>query len=336
MDCEVLVIGGGAAGCIAASKLASKQVKTALVTAGTPATAMSPGRVQMTTQDPYGPELQKFLQTAGAPYGLFTNNGETTAWTNKGTLYQQSLSALYDHNMDATAVAGIENNKDLDPTLFAKMVHKVSRQELSNHWLPAGDLDTLAAGLQEISADKIIIPPLFDLRHYQTGMQTLADKCGRQLCEAATPLAHPGRRLSECLLQAAKTAGVQVLAGRRVTEITGSTARILSGLREQTIEYQTLLLASGNLVSGGLMLDGNLVREPLLGLNVTEVHNGKLRSAALTEALAAGICAHGCRAAAGVYACGSLVAGLSYPFNKGLWEVMLNAWKTAETIQEAL
>lgn len=331
MDCDILIVGGGAAGSTAAYRLANSGANVVLVSSGTPATAMSPGRITVSQESE---ELKKFLMEAGRPYGLFTKEEKTENFTNKGTQYQQSFLSAYDDNSAAQAAAGIKGFKDLNPELVSRILSQTGR-ELTPYWIEEGSMDEMAEAMQEIPADTIMIPPLFDLRHYAASMDNLEKLSGRRLREAVTPLSLPGRRLSECLLQAAKTAGAQVMTGRKVIDITAQSALVQSGIREQEITYSALLLAGGNLVSGGLSLDGNLVREPLLGINVTEINTPRLHSAALTEALSSGICAHGCRAAAGVYACGSIVAGLSYPLSKGLWDVMLSAWKTAETIKEA-
>ncbi len=328
MDCDVLVVGGGAAGCTISYRLSRAGINAVLVTSGTPATSMSCGRIKITEENK---DLRQFVRQAGESYGLFTEEKEIQAYTNKGTLYQQSFLSDYDDNSQAQAAAGIEGNKDFNPDLSAKIA-----KTLTPYWIKQSDLDGTAESLKEIPEDTIIIPPLFDIRHYKASMRELEEKSGRKLREAATPLSLPGKRLNECLLQSAKTAGTKVLEGRKVTDIAAQSALIQSGIREQEISYSALVLAGGNLISGGLVLDGNLVREPLLGINVTEVAPARLKSAELTEALSSGICAHGCRAAAGVYACGSIVAGMSYPLNRGLWDVMLSAWNAAEKVRDAL
>lgn len=328
MDCDVLVVGGGAAGCTMSYRLSKAGMNVALVTSGTPATAMSCGRIKVTEENK---ELRQFIRQAGEKYGLFTEEREVQAYTNKGTLYSQSFLSDYDDSSQARAAAGIEGNKDFNPDLAARITGR-----LTPYWIRQADLDETAESLKEIPEEMIIIPPLFDIRHYRSSMKKLEEQSGRKLREAVTPLSLPGKRLHECLIQAAKAAGTRVLEGRKVTDITAQSALIQSGIREQEMTYGALVLAGGNLISGGLVLDGNMVREPLLGINVTEVTPTRLRSAELTEALSSGICAHGCRAAAGVYACGSIVAGMSYPLNKGLWDVMLNAWNAAEKVRDAL
>lgn len=328
MDCDVLVIGGGAAGCTISYRLSKAGINTALVTSGTPATSMSCGRIKITEENK---DLRQFIRQAGESYGLFTEEKEIQAYTNKGTLYQQSFLSDYDDSSQAQAAAGIEGNRDFDPDLAAKI-----SKTLKPYWVKQTDIDETAESLKEIPEDTVIIPPLFDIRHYRSSMKRLEEQSGRKLREAVTPLSLPGKRLTECLLHSAEEAGTKVLEGRKVIDITAQAALVQSGIREQEITYSALVLAGGNLISGGLVLDGNLVREPLLGINVTEVAAGRLKSAELTEALSSGICAHGCRAAAGVYACGSIVAGMSYPLNKGLWDVMLNAWDAAEKVRDAL
>lgn len=324
MDCDVLIVGGGAAACTVAHRLSGLDV--ILVTSGTSATAMSTGRIHVTGEK--HPEVAEFIRSAGKEYGLNVKEGEVTSWTNRGTPYRQSFTSLYDCSGTAEAVTGIKGNKDLNPELFSKIA-----KGIVPYWINNSDEDSLISSIKEIPHDSILIPPLFGVKNYAGAMKKLEKECGRNLRETATPLSLPGKRFSEALLKTAEKSGAKILNNRRITGISSGRAEVVSGIREDAITYSSLILATGNLITGGLALDGNLVREPLVGIDVIETNNTSLNSKQLSDVLSSGIPS---KARPGLYGCGAVTAGISYPLGRGLWDVICDAWNVAGTVKEEL
>ena len=113
-----------------------------------------------------------------------------------------------------------------------------------------------------------------------------------------------------------------------------------SGMREGTIRFGTLVLATGNIVSGGLQVGCDGPYDPVFDLATDMAVTGSLRSTALTTALSAGIRNHEGRAVRrdgtimqNVWVAGSACPGLSYPLGRGLGHVASSALTISELVE---
>jgi anaerobic glycerol-3-phosphate dehydrogenase len=139
----------------------------------------------------------------------------------------------------------------------------------------------------------------------------------------------------------ATSAGCNLLKGREVIdlEVRGDAVRratVRSGLREMTISFDAVVLASGGLASGGLTVVGEEVIDPLGLFSISSETGAMLRSPALTSSLSKGI-AHregravmiGGRVLSNVQVIGSARPGLAFPLGQGLGYVMCSALQAA-------
>lgn len=358
-ECDVLVAGHGAAGLIAAARLASSGLNVSVAGCGTTATALSTGRMLFSES-----ELERadgpieFLREHGAPWGLFRDVGQRQAWTNMGTVSAQSLSSEHDWLLEGADVAalGLVGCSDLDPDLLRSSAARRGAKAVP-YWTDPGQwrslsseelVDALSATLKDISQGTVVLPPLFQGRDWGKELALLERKSGRNVREAMTPLSSPGQRLQSCLEEAAVRCGAALLKDRRLAdvEIRGRdavSATVVSGIREARLELKALVLACGNLIAGGLAVDGTMIREPVAALSTRESRGKGPRSLPLRSALANGVEARGGRAvtsegkrSGNILVAGSMLPGMSYPLGKGLGSVILNAWEVAEAAREAL
>ncbi|OPX62989.1 MAG: anaerobic glycerol-3-phosphate dehydrogenase subunit B [Methanomassiliicoccales archaeon PtaB.Bin134] len=370
-SCDVLVVGNGAAGCLASTLLARRGYDVCMVSRGATSTSLSTSRTSLSGV-PRRKEVTQLLRGLGAAYGLFGSNpGREEGITSLGSIMRQDLSSPHDWlrtGPERTAVLGLKGNTDLDPDLLCRMVGKYDfLGDCRPYWADLGlptsidagggptitresrvAVEELAETISEMDEETVIIPPLFLGPRHDLALSILERSSGRFVREAATPLSNPGRRLQACLEHGALDSGCRLLRDR---QIIGSVAqgdglqevRIMSGLREGTIRFRALVLATGNIVSGGLQVGCDGPYDPVFDLAIDKCVTGSLRSTALTSALSAGIRNHDGRAIRkdgsvmqNVWVAGSACPGLSYPLGKGLGHVASSSLTIAEMVGESL
>ena len=363
LRCDVLVMGHGAAGCLAAATLARKGLEVILVGRGTTATELSTARITL----PERQGIAVLLRSMGREHGLYeAPAGRTQAITNVGTIAPQDLTSLHDWLVlpdDQVAVLGLRGDEDLDPDLTCRSLScRVPSLKCEPYWadprtptaVDAGRdgvlsqearkaIDALSSVLSELGQETVVVPPLFTGPLYDQALAKLEAASGRRVREPATPLSNPGRRLQACLLEHAVRSGCRFLGEREVRGMTldgprASSAVVSSGLRELTISFRASLLATGGVVGGGLAVSGEEVIDPL-GAFAVEGPRGP----PLTKTLSTGVPhheGHAIRAdgtvASNVMVAGASLPGMSFPLGRGLGDVMASALDAAQRISEEL
>lgn len=360
-ECEVLVIGHGAAGSLAAAFLASRGADVILVGRGATATELSSARIFLPGEERGPIDL---LRAAGRDHGLYLSPaGRVEVLTNVGTVSSQNLTSPHDWLLspDSRAVVvGLRGNDDLDPDLVCA---SLSRRGLdckpfwadaglpSTIWSGQGSLseeakeavDLLGDVVSELPQDIVVLPPLFDGPRYEDALRRLERASGREVREPATPLSNPGRRLQACLTSHAARSGCRLLLGREVGDLVFSGGRVTSavvrsGLREMTIGCRAVVLATGGLVGGGLAVSGESVIDPIGVFAV-----GGLGGPVLAAALSSGILHRNGRAlrsdgamVPNVLLAGSVLPGNAFPLGRGLGDVISSALDAASMALEEL
>jgi anaerobic glycerol-3-phosphate dehydrogenase len=370
--CDVLVAGRGAAGCVAASRLAAVGAKVLLIGRESSATSLSTGRLDLRG---VGNEdaLSGMMMKLGARFGMYqASPGPRNIVSNCGTIGCQTLSSEHDWTAGPgdgrKAVVGLKGNPDLDPVLVCSALKGACPDvECRPYWaeveLPyainAGSGTTLAEGadlaverlacfLGDLDYDEVVLPPLFTGANHGRALSFLERSSGRTVREAMTPLSNPGRRLQACLEEAAVRAGCALWRGRELVgleiashDVTGAVLR--SGLRTVSVRPRALLLATGNLVAGGLAVQRDEVIDPLGLFAIAGAEGNGVSSPVLSGCLSKGIRNEGGRAvlvdgtlAGNAWVVGSAAPGCSYPLGRGLGPAMADAWAKSEMVREAL
>lgn len=362
VDTDVLVAGGGAAGLTVAARLALNGRSVTVASSATPATALSTGRVLLDHGDPEAEEWASFFLAQFRRLGAYYVMSErpTVAMTNLGTGLRQSLtSPLFDWTAKDrdVAVVGLFGNGDLDPDLVGREMGRSRRPRPRAYWFspstsPELDPERFAEELGEalmndVAEGTVVLPPLPSETPYGL-LAELRKRSGRRVVEAATPLSWPGRRLQSLLEGTAERLGVRILRDRRLLSIDVSGreaggALLSSGARDQRVAFNGLVLATGNVISGGLSISGREVVDPLGMFKVSPSRSSGVGSRPLRTALSSGLVTRRGRMVTkqgaslrNVTAVGSLLSGISYPLGRGLGDVIMQAWKAAPTVEEYL
>jgi anaerobic glycerol-3-phosphate dehydrogenase len=371
VSCDVLVVGRGAAGCIASLRLAEAGAAVTLVGRETTATGLSTGRIDLrgTENEPF---LSELLRRLGVGHGLYqVPTGPKEAITNCGTFAHQSLSSVHDWCgpfEGKVAVMGLNGHPDLDPVLVRSALESSGRGlECNSYWadlgLPcrisagkgpglgeeaAAAVDLLSDALVDLSEDQVVLPPLFAGPNYAQALSALERSVGRRVLEPMTPLSVPGGRLQACLEEAATAAGCSLWKEREMRGLTvegsvATAAMLRSGLREIVVRPKAVVLATGNLAAGGLVAEGQAVLDPLGQFALEHAEGRRLASIPLTRSLSIGVGNVKGRAVLldgtvtdNIVVAGSAAPGLSYPLGRGLGQVIADAWAKAEQVLEAL
>ncbi|HEY3420406.1 MAG TPA: FAD-binding protein [Methanomassiliicoccales archaeon] len=351
---EFLVIGGGAAGMLVATYLSERRKKVALVDSGTSCTALSTGCFNGTGLNE---EMLEFLLPRLTSNGLSMKRDmeQSPLLGNAGNRYHCRLAPYYtalgtmeSMQRSKLAVVGIDGNPEVDPELVCSIlrqdaglkadpVHVISKGKVS--------LDSLCDQLKMVNADMIMLPPLFPLRDHKTSMLELTERTGRIVFEPVTPLSLPGLRLAGAMRQMLVDSGCQVMELRRVTKLIQiggryDTAMVQTTGTTQEINFSTLIIAGGNAIGPGLSVSGKEVTDPFEAFAITRKQES-LSGMPVNRALSSGyevdgrfrvIMTNG-NSAENVYACGSALAGISYPLGRGLLDVLDGAWDVARNAE---
>jgi anaerobic glycerol-3-phosphate dehydrogenase len=350
---EFLVIGGGAAGMLVATYLSEHRRHVALVDTGTSCTALSTGCFNGTGVNE---DLLDFLLPRLASNGLsmVRDLERTPLLGNAGNRYRcwlapryTALGTLESIQRTKLAVVGIEGNPEVDPDLVCSIL----RQEAGLRAEPVQiaskgrvSLDYLCDELGKVEADAIMLPPLFPIRDHESAMLVLTERTGRMVFEPVTPLSLPGLRLAEAMRGMLDNSGCQVLDHRRVTKLIQiggryDTAIVQTPGTTQEINFSTLVIAGGNVIGPGLMVSGKEVTDPFEAFaiarkqeNLSGVVNRALSSGYEVDGRYRTIMNNG-NSTENVYACGSALAGVSYPLGRGLLDVLDGAWDVAHNAE---
>lgn len=215
--------------------------------------------------------------------------------TNAGTTYSCSIAPLYtasgrlDRIEDGRlALLGIEGHRDLDPRLVAALaspyLHNIrvrphwrrlacmshggmTATEAARRLRQKGGMEELASAISDLEEENVAIPPLLPLTGFQKGMAGLCSSTGRNVFELVTPMSLPGLRLQEALERSAASHGCRLLKNHLVTKLEVEGSRVTSAViqtptRTQRVSFNSIVLATGDLVGGGLALSGREVQDP--------------------------------------------------------------------------
>jgi len=305
--------------------------------------------------------------------------------SNAGTPYSCSVSPSYvekgrlDLNANGTvALVGILGLRDFDPDLAVSMLESaMGRSNVRAYWIQIPEVkerydmsssevaalserasieEGIAEVLKEFDEESVGLPPLFSLPQFVRKMEYLEQHTGKRVFEVATPLSLPGQRLQDALENVAVREGCRLLRGLTAVEVEfsgnrASSVTVRSRTREQRITFSRLILATGDLVGGGLVLDGDRVEEATSSVQI-ESRGGadpypppdpSLSSQALRNAMHSGVRVDSHlrlftmqgETLDNVFGAGSVLSGFSLPTGVGLGGVMLTSWMAARNAMEA-
>jgi anaerobic glycerol-3-phosphate dehydrogenase len=417
---DILVIGQGAAGLLAATLLARENNEVLVVGDGAPATSLSCGCISFVRDDvleedggrldvetlarsvyPFNEMIEAhdfdfqdtvsgvsaFIGRQLADQGLEMSDNLFRVYrliTNAGTIHQCSLAPLpvnaggLRHLAGKrTALLGFEGMGDLDPDLAVRMLRgargagefrayraalpalggraAVSATEASLLLRSDAAVAEVADAVGRIGEDNVGLPPLFRLDDFQKGMARLRRATGRNVFEVVTPLSLPGQRFQEALERMASGSGCSLLRNRRVgrLEVKGrrlTEASLVTRTRTQKVRFNACVVATGDLIGGGLVASGLEIGDALGTFKVGKVKRSGLRShsglripAMVKDAAESGFLVEGDMrlqlaaggAAENAFGAGSALAGFSFPTGVGLGGGLLTAWVAAISAKEA-
>lgn len=369
--CDVLIIGHGAAGLMAAWTLARSGKDVVVIGRGNPATALSSGCVtglpNLLASSMFGRDAED-IKVAGAKAEL--------GFISMTDLADLRYSRCVDNAIDGLGMAhraelrprwtlgtgdleGAER-VDLLPANRGEMEHMRCALQLvkpgasvnvlrpifpesTSHSMCSSEVttDRIATVLANSSADLCVIPPLFDLPEFDKGMEGLQKGSGRQLREIFTVRGLPGTRMYRAMRQATKKAGARYMEGAEMAAMEAEgdlliSGRISSGLREGRIETRCLVHCGGGPIGGGLNIEGTKVEEPMHFFDTVASSESKdpLRT----------IIDQGVRVDPGLHlfhkgvrlrnavAAGSILPGISYLKGNGIGAVLTTALMAAEEV----
>ena len=332
-------------------------------------------------------ELRGFLMPRLEEQGLPMSgdfNQSHCLISNIGSPYSCSINPRYSENgrLDLSerktiALLGFLGLRGFDPDLAASIFKSaVGRRGIRAYWTQIPEIrerydvspsevaarsdhspveEHIGRSIKELDEEIIGIPPVFGLSQYQKKMGHLERDTGKRIFEVVTPLSLPGHRLQTALERVAAREGCRLLKGLTAIDMEfsgnhASSVTVRSRSREQRITFSKMILASGNLVSGGLVtnvdepdqivppLQADTGRMP----STLSVSDTSLGSQALRSAMTTGIrtdadfhvvCKKG-EVLDNVFVAGSALSGFSLPTGVGLGGVMFTSWIAAENAME--
>jgi anaerobic glycerol-3-phosphate dehydrogenase len=347
---EFLVIGGGAAGMLVATYLSERRRDVALVNTGTSCTALSTGCFNGSG---INEDMLDFLLPRLMSNGLsMIRYGEQMLLLgNAGNRYRcrlapqyTALGTLESMQQSMLAVVGIEGNSEVDPELICSLLRQDAGLKADPVHIPNKgrmSLNALCDALRQVDADSIMLPPLFPLRDYNAAMLELNERTGRIVFEPVTPLSLPGLRLAGAMHEMLSISGCRVMDHRRVTKLIQiggryDTAIVQTPGTTQEVNFSTLIIAGGNAIGPGLSISGKEVTDPFEAFGITRKQDNQV-GIPITRTLSSGyevdgryrVIMNNGNSAENVFACGSALAGISYPLGKGLLDALDCAWDAA-------
>ena len=293
---EVVVIGNGAAGLLAASRLASCGKEVTVLGRGTPATSLSTSCL-----DVGDPSLKAFLLPRLERQGLRYIGEGLRLITDIGSSFRCLLAPEWMAKADGmrrpemVRFPMLQGRALVDRSTVVGEVVVGSRCfdgcfTLSSLARSLGSRDGYGELLQALSkaGDEILIPPVLE----REAMRRLEADLGATVAEAVTPLSAQGRRLHAAMMEMARAEGAKVLEGREIVGISAEgRVSVRSGMRRSEMEAGSIIIATGGLVTKGLEPEGRRVEFPLIRLRTAG--GGVLDSGLLCDADGAVSSEHG-------------------------------------------
>jgi anaerobic glycerol-3-phosphate dehydrogenase len=328
------------------------------------------------------PEMSQLLFRALADQGLEMSDDlfhQHPLLTNIGTEYTCSSAPVHTINgrLDRMAgsklaVLGITGGLDLDADLVRLLVdgkrfrlkiipywagikalkgrRNCSPNEIAEVFRSEEAVEQLIGAIKELDEENVMIPPLFSLPLYASGMTALRRKSGRNVFEAVTPLSLPGQRLQGAMERAAQAEGCRMLKGRSAVKLlieddTVIGAVLSSRTRRRLYRFNSLIIASGDVIGGGLAIKGREIVDPFDSLKVATFppRSKKTAEPGLAEAAEeAGylvgndmrLISKDGRTLRNAFGAGAALAGFSFPTGVGLGGSLLTAYVAAKSVQE--
>ncbi|MEX0891565.1 MAG: FAD-binding protein [Gemmatimonadota bacterium] len=299
---DVLVLGGGAAGCAAALAAAEAGARTALLRAGPGASALGSGG----WRGPLAGTLRDRLAAAGYPLEeaggpLPHPHGDLRHYELAGASHAGASPVA------GTLVVGIAGIAGFHAPALARLWGEAGGVPLraaevtlggtpAAGWSPVAlaalldrEPERLGHALRTLDASDdafIILPAVLGLERPEATRATVAEAAGRPVHEAlGTPPSLPGWRLDRALLAALASAGVTVIEGRaeRCQLEDGRARRALlvrrnGGADTDALEAHTFVLATGKFLGGGVVggaVGGEHLRDAVFGLPATAERFGE-------------------------------------------------------------
>jgi len=329
------------------------------------------------------PEMSQLLFRALADQGLEMSDDlfhQHPLLTNLGTEYTCSSAPAHTINgqLDKMAgsklaVLGIVGGLDLDPDLVRLLIDlKRLRLRSTSHWATTikglkgrrncgpneiaevfrseEAIEQLIGTIKELDEENVMIPPLFSLSNYASGMTALSRRSGRNVFEAVTPLSLPGLRLQGAMEKAAQAEGCRMLKGRTAVKlqieddvVTG--AVLSSRTRRRLYHFNSLIIATGDVIGGGLAIKGREIVDPFDSLKVATFppRSKKIAEPGIAEAVEETgylvgndmrLISKDGRTLRNAFGAGAALAGFSFPTGVGLGGSLLTAYVAAKSVQE--
>jgi anaerobic glycerol-3-phosphate dehydrogenase B subunit len=329
------------------------------------------------------PEMSQLLFRALADQGLEMSDDlfhQHPLLTNLGTEYTCSSAPAHTINgqLDKMAgsklaVLGIVGGLDLDPDLVRLLIDlKRLRLRSTTHWATTikglkgrrncgpneiaevfrseEAIEQLIGTIKELDEENVMIPPLFSLSNYASGMTALSRRSGRNVFEAVTPLSLPGLRLQGAMEKAAQAEGCRMLKGRTAVKlqieddvVTG--AVLSSRTRRRLYHFNSLIIATGDVIGGGLAIKGREIVDPFDSLKVATFppRSKKIAEPGIAEAVEETgylvgndmrLISKDGRTLRNAFGAGAALAGFSFPTGVGLGGSLLTAYVAAKSVQE--
>jgi glycerol-3-phosphate dehydrogenase subunit B len=331
------------------------------------------------------PEMSSFFVRSLSDQGLEMTDDVFNFFdllTNAGTAYTCSIAPFYTvagrmDQMEGSSLAllGIPGYRDLDPDLVIGMAgREVRGVKLRPYWAALPSLgqrneitaleaafafkeaklrEELISSLKGLKEDHVAIPPIFRLTEYQRGMAKLCHATGKNVFELVTPLSLPGMRLQEAMSRSAVAEGARLMRGRTVRKLEWKGRRVTSAIvetrsRQQRISFNSLILASGDLVGGGLAVQGSEVRDPLGAFKVgkfeaeEQAYHANGYMARMHDVTETGfivtnemrLLGQDGKAVDNAFGAGAALASFSFPTGVGLGGCLLTSWVAAQHAKE--
>lgn len=328
------------------------------------------------------PEMSQLLFRSLADQGLDMSDDlfhQHSLLTNFGTEYVCSSAPMHTMNGQLTrldgsklAAMGIEGSLDLDADLVALMMKGNHRRlRTTAHWASIKGLrrrrncgpgeiaeifrsdeavEQLVDVIKDLDEENVMIPPLFQLSNYSSGMIGLRRKSGRNVFEAVTPLSLPGLRLQWAMERAAQVEGCRILKGRTAAKlqieddvVTG--AVLVSRTRRRLYRFNSIIIATGDVIGGGLAIKGREILDPFDSLKVATFPSRSRKTPEPGTASAAEeigylvgndmrLISKDGRMLRNAFGAGAALAGVSFPAGVGLGGSLLTAYVAARSVGE--